>query len=69
MSNWTRAELARIATADDLHISPFREDAVTLGTPTWIWSVVVDDGLYENINSTPVTSWIRNVDVRAEPNT
>jgi hypothetical protein len=24
----------------------FREDAVTYGTPTWIWSVVVDDGLY-----------------------
>ena len=46
MSNWTRAELARIATADDLHISPIREDAVTLGTPTWIWSVVVDGALY-----------------------
>src|SRR5579859_2631720 len=46
MSNWTEAELAQIATADDLHISPFREDGVTLGTPTWIWSVVVDGALY-----------------------
>ena len=46
MSNWTEAELMQIATADDLHISPFREDGVTLGTPTWIWSVVVDGALY-----------------------
>ncbi len=34
MSNWTGTELAQIATADDLHISPFREDGVTYGTPT-----------------------------------
>jgi hypothetical protein len=29
-----------------LHISPFREDGVTHSTPTWIWSVAVDDALY-----------------------
>jgi hypothetical protein len=29
-----------------LHISPFREDGLTYGTPTWIWSVVVGDALY-----------------------
>ncbi len=46
MSEWTKEELARIAETDDLHISPFREDGKTLGTPTWIWSVVVDGGLY-----------------------
>jgi len=46
MSNWTEAELDKIAAADDLHVSPFREDGNTYGTPTWIWSVVVDDGLY-----------------------
>ena len=34
MSNWTMAELAQIATADDLHISPFRADGETYGTPT-----------------------------------
>jgi hypothetical protein len=38
--------LRRIAEADDLHISPFREDGVTYGTPTWVWSVAVDDALY-----------------------
>jgi len=31
---------------DDLHIAPFREDGVTYGTLTWIWSVAVDDALY-----------------------
>lgn len=46
MSAWTEGELKRIASTDDLHISPFREDGVTLGTPTWIWSVVVDNELY-----------------------
>ena len=43
---WSPSELQRIATSDDLHISPFREDGETYGTPTWIWSVVVDGGLY-----------------------
>jgi hypothetical protein len=46
MNNWTKGELSKIADADDLHISPFREDGVTYGTPTWIWSVVVGDSLY-----------------------
>src|SRR5216110_905969 len=46
MSAWTEDELKRIVNTDDLHISPFREDGVTYGTPTWIWSVVVDDVLY-----------------------
>ena len=43
---WPADELRKIAETDDLHISPFREDGVTYGTPTWIWSVVVDDALY-----------------------
>ena len=38
--------LGKIAISDDLHISPFREDGVTYGTPTWIWSVVVNNELY-----------------------
>ncbi|MBM7655446.1 DUF2255 family protein [Neobacillus cucumis] len=46
MATWLKDELFKIAEADDLHISPFREDGVTYGTPTWIWSVVVDDALY-----------------------
>ena len=43
---WPEAVLRRIAGSDDLHVSPFREDCKTYGTPTWIWSVVVDGALY-----------------------
>ena len=43
---WSKDELHRIAEADDLHIAPFRDDGVTYGTPTWIWSVAVDGALY-----------------------
>jgi hypothetical protein len=45
MRMWPKDELRKIAEADDLHISPFREDGKTYGTATWIWSVVVDDTL------------------------
>jgi hypothetical protein len=46
MAAWSKEELRKIAEADDLHIAPFREDGKTFGTPTWIWSVAVDDALY-----------------------
>jgi len=46
MAGWATEELRKIAEADDLHIAPFREDGVTYGTPTWIWSVAVGDALY-----------------------
>jgi hypothetical protein len=32
---WPADALRKIAETDDLHISPFREDGVTYGTPTW----------------------------------
>lgn len=46
MATWSKEELRKIGETDDLHISPFREDGMTYGTPTWIWSVVVDGELY-----------------------
>ena len=46
MSQWTDMELHAIVEADDLHIAPLREDGITCGTPTWIWCVAVDGGLY-----------------------
>ncbi|WP_138445421.1 DUF2255 family protein [Sinomonas susongensis] len=46
MTEWDTGVLRRIAETDDFHISPFREDRATYGTPTWIWSVVVDGSLY-----------------------
>src|SRR5580704_15963358 len=46
MTSWSKDELRKIGEGDDLHIAPFREDGMTYGTPTWIWSVVVDDSVY-----------------------
>jgi hypothetical protein len=43
---WPVDTLRKIVAADDLHVAPFREDGVTPGTPTWIWSVAVDGDLY-----------------------
>ena len=55
--SWSPDELAAIAATDDLHVSPFREDGVTYGTPTWIWSVVVDGQLYARGYNGPRSRW------------
>ena len=57
MSTWPEEDLRRIAEADDLHISPFREDGVTYGTPTWVWSVAVDAALYVRAYSGRDSRW------------
>src|SRR5271155_5431778 len=54
---WSKDQLSRIASADDLHISPYREDGVTYGTPTWIWSVAVDDDLYVRAYNGRSSNW------------
>jgi len=59
MSAWLKDELYKIAEADDLHISPFREDGVTYGTPTWIWSVAVDDALYVRAYNGKGSRWYK----------
>ena len=59
MSSWTKDELERIAKTDDLHISPFRQDGTTYGTPTWIWSVVVDGDLYVRAYNGRDSRWHR----------
>jgi hypothetical protein len=43
---WPEDALHKIVEADGLYIAPFREDGVTPGTPTWIWSVAVQGDLY-----------------------
>ncbi len=60
MSTWSKDELRRIAETDDLHISPFREDGKTYGTPTWIWSVVVDDTLYARAYNGRKSRWYQS---------
>jgi hypothetical protein len=57
MSSWSKDELRKIGESDDLHISPFREDGVTYGTPTWIWSVVVVGNLYVRAYNGTNSSW------------
>src|SRR5260370_26634726 len=57
MADWTNEELLKVAETDDLHIAPFREDGVTRGTPTWIWSVAVGDALYVRGYSGQKSPW------------
>lgn len=58
--SWPNDELNRIAASDDLHISPFRDDGVTYGTPTWIWSVVVDGNLYVRAYNGRDSRWYKS---------
>lgn len=60
MPAWRRDELQKIAATDDLHISPFRDDGKTYGTPTWIWSVVVDDSLYVRAYNGTDSRWYKS---------
>lgn len=57
MSGWDEDELSRIAATDDLHIAPLRDDGRTFGTLTWIWSVVVDGGLYVRAYNGTSSRW------------
>lgn len=59
MTTWSKDQLRTIAETDDLHISPFREDGATYGTPTWIWSVVVDDALYVRAYNGKNSRWYK----------
>lgn len=59
MSEWPKSELHKIAAADDLHIAPFRDDGKTYGTPTWIWSVAVDDDLYVRAYNGKDSRWYK----------
>ena len=57
MSGWPKNEVSKIAGSDDLHISPLRDDGKTYGTPTWIWSVVVDGALYVRAYNGQKSQW------------
>ena len=59
MTDWTPEELRRIAASDDLQIAPFRDDGATAGTPTWIWSVVVDGALYVRAYNGRESRWYK----------
>jgi len=57
MSVWSKEELSRIAATDDLHIAALRDDGVTVGTLTWIWSVVVAGSLYVRAYNGQKSRW------------
>jgi hypothetical protein len=59
MATWSKDELRKIAGADDLHVAPFRQDGKTYGTPTWVWSVAVDEGLYVRAYHGQSSRWYR----------
>lgn len=59
MNHWSQQDLDAIIKADDLHISPFREDHKTYGTPTWIWCVAVDGNLYVRAYHGQQSSWYK----------
>lgn len=54
-----KEELRRIDEKNDLHVAPFREDGATYGTPTWVWSVVVDNQLYVRAYNGIHSRWYR----------
>lgn len=53
-------ELKQIDQADDLKISPLRNDGVTFGTPTWIWAVVVNGDLYVRAYNGKRSRWYQS---------
>ncbi|QYY35041.1 DUF2255 family protein [Ruficoccus sp. ZRK36] len=60
MAAWASEDLEKIRLSDDLHIAPFRADGKTYGTPTWIWSVVVDGRLYVRAYNGRASRWYRS---------
>jgi hypothetical protein len=57
MTTWPAPTLTAIASTDDLHVAPFRPDGASYGTPTWIWSVVVDGELYVRAYNGTASRW------------
>ena len=57
MNDWIKDDLDKIAASDDLHVAPFRDEGETYGTPTWIWSVVVDGALYVRAYNGEASRW------------
>lgn len=60
MASWPTDRITAIAHSDDLHISAFRADGTTYGTPTWIWSVVVDGDLYVRAYNGQSSRWYQS---------
>ena len=57
MSEWRSEQLDRMASGDRLRVAPLRDDLETFGTPTWIWSVVVEGSLYVRAYNGQASRW------------
>jgi hypothetical protein len=57
---WRADELALIAQADDFKVVTYRDDHVSLGVPTWTWSVTVDGELYTRAYTGVRAGWYRS---------
>jgi len=65
MTPWTRAELDRIANAEELQIASLRNDG-TLRKAVTIWVVRVDNDLYVRSVYGRSSGWYRGIQVRHE---
>jgi hypothetical protein len=65
MNEWTRDELSRIGTADELEVAPLRPDG-SLGRPVTIWVVPHEDGLYVRSFKGASAGWFRGAQARHE---
>ncbi len=65
MTLWSKDELDRIGSADELQIAPRRHDG-TLRTPVTIWVVRVGDDLYVRSYRGRGGAWFRGTQVRHE---
>jgi hypothetical protein len=65
MTSWTQKDLERIAAADELHLSSFKQDG-TRRHPITIWVVRVDDDVYVRAYRGRETAWFRQIQRRPE---
>ena len=63
MSAWTKEELNKIGSADELQIAALRADG-TLRKPVTIWVVRLGDELYVRSVNGRTSAWFRGVEVR-----
>lgn len=61
---WTTEQLNKFTNADDLHVSHFYADRKTYGTPTWVWTVVVDHNLYMRAYNGQNSRWYQSAMVQ-----
>ena len=65
MITWTKDELQKIATAEELEVASLRGDGM-LRKPTPIWVVRVGDALYVRSVNGATSAWFRGTQVRHE---